>query len=556
MANILTPVSLWNNFDVSLDLSAETVAEKCINDVVIQSVTFMGRETEKGRIKIAAAYAFNGQSPSAEAVLVVPDSSETINDDIMMFFVKRGYSVLMIDYRGEWDGCDFYTHYPEDISYANVKTCGRKKDYVDDSADKTSWYEWVGVGLYAGKYLRECIGSDKIAAVGVRDGGEIVWKLGVAGNFKSIIPICAAGWKAYNGISKFRSEDPALDEERYRFIAGIDSQAYAPYVKCPVLMLCSTGDPEFDYDRAFDTFSRINPEFLAGSSIAYTMKCAGIGEKSTVDLFLLLDKTLKNRQVFIPAPPVINVEVDEESNLVARVKFDSQGVVDNCKLYLAEDCLDSAMREWCACSEKSKSDSDFLYYLNIYEKTSTLFALSRVKYTNGFTVWSKMAVKKISGRFRNTQGKRRVLYNDKDAAHCFSALNYKNGGIGGVFFIDNSVLPHLVTKAKGVKGLYSEFGLSTLRMSNPQFAPVPNNVLSVDLYCDETADFIITLVNMATGEEYVDIVKLVGGVWQTAVLDAKSFKTANGATLSEFGGDLKFTLNCSVPYAINNLMWL
>lgn len=556
MANILTPISLWNNFDVSLDLSAEILSAKEINDVVIQSVTFFGRETEKGRIKIAAAYAYNEQAPSSEAVLIFPDSTQTVNDDIMTFFVKRGYSVLMVDYRGEWEDCDFYTQYPEDVSYANVTKCGRRKDFVDDSADKTSWYEWVGVGLYASKYLSERIGSDKIAAVGIRDGGEIVWKLGVAGSFKCIIPICAAGWKAYNGISKFRTEEPALDEERYRFIAGIDSQAYAPYVKCPVLMLCSTGDPEFDYDRAFDTFSRINPEFVSDSSIAYTMKCAGIGEKSTADLFLLLDKTLKNRQVFIPAPPVINVEVDEDSNLIARVKFDTHGIVENCKLYLAEDCLDSAMREWSACTEKGRTESDFLYYLNIYEKTTTLFALSRVKYINGFTVWSKMAVKKLGGRFRNMQGKRRVMYNDKDGSHCFSALNYKKGGIGGIFFINDSVLPHLVTKAKGVKGLYSEFGLSTLRMGSPQYAPSPNNVLSADLYCDENADFVITLINVATGEEYSEVLSLVGGVWQTVIMDAKSFKTSNGTALSAFGGDLKFTLNCSVPYAINNLMWL
>ena len=91
--------------------------------------------------------------------------------------MSRGYSALMVDYRGEWENSEFFTKYPEDISYANTAKCGRTKDYVDDSADKTCWYEWVAVGLFAIKYLRERVQSDKIAVVGIRDGGEIAWKL-------------------------------------------------------------------------------------------------------------------------------------------------------------------------------------------------------------------------------------------------------------------------------------------------------------------------------------------------------------------------------------------
>ncbi len=251
MSTILTPVSIWNNFDASLDVNAEVKSAAILQGVRIEKVNFLGRETGFGRIKIAAAFACDPQTPSAGTVLILPDSADTIDEGLLKFIVKRGYSALMVDYRGKWEDCAFYTEYPDCIDYANAAKCGRRKDFVDDSADKTSWYEWTGVGLYARKYIIERTGSDNIAVLGLRDGGEIAWKLGVAERFSCIVPVCAAGWKAYTGINKYLGGELQLDDERYRFIGGIDSQAYAQHVKCPVLMLCSTNDNRFDYDRAY-----------------------------------------------------------------------------------------------------------------------------------------------------------------------------------------------------------------------------------------------------------------------------------------------------------------
>ena len=558
MPKILTPLSLFNNLDVSLPTFPVILSSKQTDDVRIEYMNFSGRETGCGRVQIAAAFAYDVQSPAAGTVLIFPDSTDTIDEEVLRFFVTRGYTALMVDYRGEWKDTVFSTRYPSNVSYANTAKCGRQKDYVDDSADKTSWFEWVGIGLYARKFIQERTGSRNIAVVGIRDGGEIAWKLGVAGEFSCIIPVCAAGWKAYNGISKYLNEDPDLDEERYRFIAGIDSQAYAPHVKCPVLMLCSTNDAKFDYDRAYDTFSRINQEFIKDSAISYSVKCnSAIGSKSIADMFLILDKTLKKRQVFIPSPPEITVQVDEMSNLIARVTFDGRGIAESCNLYLAEDCIDSTVREWCVCPEKGrKSENVHEYFLNIYQKTSTIFVFCRVKYLNGFTVWSKMTVKKISGMFRNMKSKCRVMYNDKDVADDFSVADSSSLAVGGIFFPSESVLPKLVTKTKGVKGLFSECGLSTFRMSNPRFVPTTNSVLSMDFFSDEGSTLTLSFTDLSSGEEYVNVISVVGGAWQTIISESKNFKTASGVPLADFTGDLKFTLTCPVCYAVNNIMWL
>ncbi len=558
MANILTPLSLWGQFDASLETEAEIISASETDGVVMERVTFMGRNTDDGRVKIAAAFAYDSVSPSLETVIVFSDSVDTIDESVLKLFVSRGYSALMVDYRGKWKGCSFFTEYPECIGYANTCMCGRYKDYVDESADITSWYEWVAVGIYACKYVRERTGGTGIAVAGFRDGGEIAWKVGVAVNVSCIIPVCAAGWKAYSGVSKYLSEEPQMDSERYRFIAGIDSQAYAPYVKCPVLMLCSTNDARFDYDRAYDTFSRINPEYLEQSAISYSVRCnSGIGEKSVNDMFMFLDKYLKKRQVFIPKPAEVTVEVDKKANLVARVNFDDKGIMEACNVYLAEDNIVSSLREWVKCPFLEKvSSREHVFGLNIYEKTSTVFVLCHVTYSNGFTIWSKMTVKKISGKFRNMQTKCRVVYTNANGTDGFCIAAPQEHGIGGIFFPDSSSLPVLVTKAKNIKGIYCEGGLTTYRMNTPKYAPVAGSMLSLDVFCDENAEFVITVKELSVQENYVYTANITGGVWQKLILECKNLKSENGMPLAAFTPNMKLTVNCKKKFAINNVMWL
>lgn len=154
------------------------------------------------------------------------------------------------------------------------------------------------------------------------------------------------------------------------------------------------------------------------------------------------------------------------------------------------------------------------------------------------------------------KSKCRVMYNDKDVADDFSVADSSSLAVGGIFFPSESVLPKLVTKTKGVKGLFSECGLSTFRMSNPRFAPTTNSVLSMDFFSDEGSTLTLSFTDLSSGEEYVNVISVVGGAWQTIISESKNFKTASGVPLADFTGDLKFTLTCPVGYAVNNIMWL
>lgn len=558
MPNIMTPVSLWETFKPSLNTQATVLSSKEENGIVFERVNISGRDTGLGRVLIAAEYAYDKENPMDETVLIFPDSCDTIDEEVLKMFVQRGYSALMVDYRGGWPDCDFYTLYPANVEYANFAKGGRRYGYVDDNASLTSWYEWVAAGIYARKYLTERTANAKIAVVGLRDGGEIAWKLAVAENFECIIPVAAAGWRAYLGKSKFSSVELDLDDERYRFIAGIDSQAYAPYVKCPVMMLCTTNDERFDYDRAHDTFSRINAKYVSESAIAYSVLSNGcIDAQCMENMFLFLDKNLKNRQVYIPKPADISVEVDQESNLVATAICDEQGVVDSCGMYIAEDCMESYLRDWTECTLKNKiSSKEQQFYLNIYERSNTVFVLCYVKYISGFTVWSKVVAKKISGKFRNMQAKRRVMYSDDDGIGGFAVSDTRNCAVGGIFLVDENVLPKVVETSENVKGLLSKFGLTTFRMNNPKYSPSAGSILKMDIICQATTKVKLVVFDADSNEEYKEPVEIVGGVWQNHIAECNAFKNQNGTSLPAFKSNLRFSIICPVPFAVNNIIWL
>ncbi|MDE7162940.1 MAG: hypothetical protein K2O44_02560 [Clostridia bacterium] len=557
MSNILTPITLWKKFNDRLEVMPVTLGDRVDDGIKFEYLNFSGRDTGMGRVTVYGVLATKEANPAHECVLILRDSSDDIDEGLLAYFVKCGYSALCVDYGGERDGVERYTQYPSNVRYANVEKCGRYKDYVDFSAEQTCWYEWVAVGIYARKFLAERFSTQNIGLVGIRDGGEVAWKLAYAARFSCAVTISACGWKAYKGLEKFKGQEPEFDEERYRFVAGIDSQAYAPYIKCPMLMLCTTNDPAFDYDRAFDTFCRINPDFARSSSIAYSINCGSrIDVRSTNDMFMFLDGYVKNRHVFMPKPAEVSVFADEEGNLVARVSSDSLGIVEKCGVYFAEDCYDYATRAWSAARYKRTINShESEYFLDVYEKSKVLFVMCFTEYSNGFTVWSKLSVKKISGNFRNSMAKSNIIFTNKFGTECFSIADSSGHAVGGVLLTDNDALPEIITE-DGLKGVYSKCGLMTNRINNYQYAPRNDSILSLDVCSEEDITLDVSLKNKEDGTVYSVKLYILGGVWQSQTLKAKVFKNQNGVSLTSFVICESLSIIGSGRFALNNLIWL
>lgn len=554
---ILTPITLWSDFDGSLPLNIATASQERAGGLLFSRIAFSGRAVGGDRVRVHALYVCAAETAPRAAVLILPDKDKTYDKELARLFAAKGYAVLMPDYRGDFEGADG-TVYPAAVAYANYREAGRHIAYADETAKETSWYEWVAVARYALRCLRELQPGKAVGAVGIKAGGDIVWQLAaLEDSLACAVPVCAGGWLAYRGIRKFgESAELKMDEERYRFLGGVDAQAYAQYAKCPVLMLSATNDACFDADRAFDTFARV-PEGQEKAFYFSARYDGHIGNTASNDLNLFLDKHLKKHEVFVPRGADISIG-EEDGALVAKINFDPNGEAEYCEVFFAEDNTDSATRDWVRCRHKRDEGEDCsVFYLDVYEGAKRVFAFAKAKYSSGFAVSSKIAVKRIDKAYTNMQPKSRVLYSSRNGTDSFTLDRYDNNVIADCF-LDNSIKPvRLVKGPSGINGVYSSYGLRSYRIGTARFAPAPGAIIRFDAYAQASAFLTVGICAAESGEKFYCSLSLPGGEeWTPFELGAKDFKSEVGKPLPSFAGAAYITFRSDNLFCINNLLWL
>ena len=224
-------------------------------------MSFSGNAAPDGGVRVYARFGRPVGDGKKPCILLLPDAGKAPDIELMDYFIQKGYAVLMPDYSGKMstdaDGV-LRTIYPASLEYGNYEKARGLFSVKGLEVDETTWFEWTYVALYSLKYLKSREDVGNIGVVGIRKGGEIAWQVMLSPDVKCGIPINAAGWRSFINIAKFGDNIAHdLSDDRHRYIAAVESQSYAPYVKCPVLMLCALRDAEFDCDRAYDTYSRI-----------------------------------------------------------------------------------------------------------------------------------------------------------------------------------------------------------------------------------------------------------------------------------------------------------
>lgn len=560
---ILTPLMLWRDFDDKKPLETSVLREEEINGIRYTHIRFLGRQIGEKRVQIYGVFAAPSGRDAHPALLILPDGGQAFDLRLSERFVKRGYAVLMIDYSGvRTDGQDC-TVYPDEVSYANFNAMGRHFKYVDEDVTKTCWYEWTAVGRYAISYLKNRDDVSKIGVIGIRIGGEIAWKLLLSEDVCCGIPVCAAGWLSYQGIPKFGKDsevDLSMNDERRRFIAGVDSQAYAQFVHCPVLMLCSTNDDRFDYDRAYDTYSRINSEVECVISYSINSNSC-IGKHGINDMDLFLAKHLKGNQVFIPKPVNISIETDEENRLIARVILDRSGEIKKCHVFVSEDCFISSYRYWSEMTEvKYVNETERVFFLNAYEDAKAVFAFAVLEYSSGFTVSSKIAVKYLDHRVANGVPHSKIMFPTAEKAACFAVADSSAFALAGCFLEGIDVKPQSMEGYRCVDGVASPYGLKTYRVGNPKYRPNADALLCFDICSHEPGEVSISFTTVSDdGKQELYMTKLfLAGAngWKNIVLKSKSFKNGNGTPLSGFDRCVSMSLTSDIVFIVNNILWI
>lgn len=559
MANtILTPITLWKDFDDTLPFNEEFLSKEPREGAVMRDVYILGRQTEFGRVKIYGRYYTPERQETFPAVLIMFEAGFPCDEKLVMRFLKKGYAVFGVDYSGEL-GDGRHTIYPRDVDYANFARVGRRMDYVDDTARETSWYEWAAVARYAVRWLKERPEVTATGAVGLRTGGEILWKIAPYAPIDCFISIGAAGWLAYRDIEKFSESGSGIfSEERHRFIAGLDSQSYAPHVKCPVMMLCAINDKKCNYDRVYDTFQQINPE--VEKAILYSAHGNGlIGRHSFVNIDLFLDKFLKHHSVFL-SRPVSFTASNENGDFKVRAAYDPMGEVAECGIFYTENTATFKARDWTrrlGDIRQMGKDNTYTFPLDVYQGSERALVYTFVRYSNGFSVTSKIQ-EIVLGEKHNGCRKSRILYTSETGTIGFAAFRRRTASVADCFSDSEHVDLELLPGYGGIPGVTTRTGIITYRVSEPRFEPSEGASFRFDAWCEHDANLKVTFYSDVEEEAgYTENFFVQGGgKWKSFLADPSDFKSEHGAPLASFSGTVSIVFQGEGDVLINNLIWL
>ncbi|MBQ7769676.1 MAG: dienelactone hydrolase family protein [Clostridia bacterium] len=564
---IVSAIALWKKFNLKnpLDISEWDIEER--DGVRRSNVSYSGHKVGDDSVRIYARYVRSIKPGKQPAILLLNDIGVTPDEELANYFLQKGYAVLMPDYTGEMssDGEGVLrTVYPPALSYGNYEQQQGFTHTDDLPADETTWFEWTYVALYSIEFLRAQEEIGNIGIVGIRTGGEVAWHAMLSPHVKCGVPINAAGWHSVQNIGKF-SDDIThnLSDNRHKYIAATEAQSYAPYVNCPVLMLCALRDQGFDCDRAYDTYSRIGN--TDGNALAYSPESgACIGQYALANMDLFLEKNLKGREIYIP--DTLNVALQETADgLEITVGSDKEGLLEEIGIFYAEADANkkSTCREWrhiYKIDGGAVKNGTVVHTVKPFAGTPAVFVFAYAKYFNGFRVMSKIACKRLTNP--NTSAvKSRMLFSGKEM-DSFSIARHEDYSIGNIFLWREAV-PKITTGYGGIQGAYSVGGIKTYKISSPMYLPEENAMLEFDVYTAEsqTLQVEIEVAEMEEQERYLCQVDVKGGgKWKRIILKAADFKAVtNGRSLRSFADGSGLSFDCAgeeKEYAVTNILWL
>ena len=568
MKSILSAISLWKKFNLKNPLGASEWGIEEKDGIRRSHVSYSGHQVEDGSVRIYARFYRPEGDGKKPVVLFLGDAGQAVDEEVLSYFAEKGYAVLMPDYSGKMEEDSEHvlrSVYPPSISHGNFEKAQGLSSMCDLDADQTTWFEWTYVALYSIEYLKSRADVGNIGIVGVRAGGEIAWQAMLSPDVKCGVPINAAGWLSFSHIAKFGDNIAHnLSDDRHRYIAAVEAQSYAPYVKCPVLMLCALHDTKFDCDRAYDTYARIGN--TDGNALAYSSESGGcIGPRGLTDMDLFLEKNLKDRQIYIPE--TLNVNAKETANgLEVSVECDAEGILEEAGVYYAEADVKvkSAYREW-RCMYKTDGrtvkNGKFTCEIEPYAGATAVFLFAYAKYINGFRVMSKIISRRLSKPDLNAVRSRKIFTGK--SLDCFTIAQHKEYSIGDIF-LEREAVPKIYYGYGDIGGAYSLGGIRTYKISSPRYVPPENALLQFNVYSPETQEIKVS-VEVANVEKkdqrYSCFVPVKGGgKWKRIILKAADFKGGEyGFPLETFGDGNALVFECAgeeKEFSIVNILWL
>ena len=547
-SNILTPITLWQNFDDTLPLKETVIKTIPMGNADFNYLYFSGRQTNISRVRIYGIYA-KQKGDSLGSILILPDAKDEVDQELVFHFSKLGYDVLCVDLHGEGEDFKDYTKYPSDVDYANFKKCYRSFHYVDNTAKETCWYEWTSVARYSVSFLKFKNPSNKIGVLGIKQGANVLWQLAsMDKRVDASIFLFGAGWLAYKNLFKLEGNNIEIDDERTKFLAGIEPQAYAQFVECPTLYLTTTNCNEFDSERAMDTLIRLkNIEESYLNFITNTKLALDFNSLKNCELFF--ERYLLNKKVTLGQP---NIEINfDDENILFNVTSTKKSEIESVNVYVSFNDINPKERIWYNATFTSQTKSGiYRFKQRVLGGCDTVVAFAVVKYVNGFTSSTHYAYKKVN--INTSSIFPSLIFSSSKMPSSFVVEDIKTELIGNVFSTNDTY--YLSEGPYGINGITSENTLTSYAVKKLIPRLNDDSFIKFDIYL-KTQDTLTVTLNTSDDVKYFYTLPLEGNKeWQNIQLTFADFKTINGQSIKDFEKITSISVSALGTIMVNNFI--
>lgn len=564
--NLLTPTVIWKDF-TACEIQSEILSRATINGFAVAHMRISGEKTEDGAVGIYGVLVRKAQIDIAPAIVLVQDFNSGDSLTLAETLADKGYSVLCLDLAGETDfnlaksveGVEKpYTLYPDSLNFANFNEERENRTEIEGDASTTCWFAWGRVIRYAVEYLKAEPLTSKIAVMGFGRAATPLWQVISADCGISCAVIAAnAGWKGYRGIDKFGdTPEPQFNDDALKYLAGIEPQAYAAHVKCPLLLLSPTNNPDFDIDRAYDTVSRV-PEKI------YSAADYSVGSRYEISADCFDGALCFLEQFLLKRKPSLAGDISLKGDLTGgavkvEVLPDVKGL-KNLSVYFSEEEISSALRFWNR-ENKAVSEKDGVYEFEYtpYQSSGAVMFFARAEYENGQKICSNIICKKFDADKTTQINRRRVFYSSRMAVGVngfYPANEVSNGAIK--VNLDKDAIVKIKNGPMDIAGLCCKNGLLTFKINAKKYKPSDGAMFMLDVFA-HGGDFCVKAITDVFGKktEYVATVSLIGDFWQNVQFELANFKTQEGMSLKSYENVEALEFFASGEFLINNLLWV
>ena len=560
MTNIVSPEELWNGVEISDDLAAEVSATREADGNVYKEVYFNGKKIGDAVTRIYGVLAYPKGKERLPVVLLVHDADSSIDYSYVNFFLRQNFAVFMCDMYGKAEGRK-YTYYPEELEYAN-RSFGDNERLVKDSPEKTMIYEWTLVQRYAIRFIRTAseVDGERIAAVGIRDGAELIWQLAyLEPELRCAAALFYAGWGEL-GLSYKNDENKQseITNELAAYVAAFSPQSYAPIIKVPLMYLTASDSEIANLDRAFDTMARINgeissPMYITPNSVN-SIDCFG-----TKDLNMWLCSHLLDEKVPTPDKPMLSLE-NFSNKLLAKCVVDDPSAVKTVTLYYSEGSFIPSRRCYFPRRLSLSGGGNFVGSVDISSSDEFVYAFVNVEFESGYCLTSNFVNVHLSEMgFEKELVRENLIYNGLMEEDVFSAIPSPCDNSANGTFIEKNQL-FVKEGVGGIEGISSPLNLATFKLSHPKFKGKDDELLVFDV-CTDNVMSITLCAYCSLGSPERDVHKAVvatvgGPLWQNFKLQKADFKDENNKPLSDWGDITLLCFEGDGEFIVNNVLWV